>query len=414
MKKFLKFLGIFLGILLLFSGSYFLFRNQDIKGKNNDLDKHDNKVEEVTNVIEKKVNDNFVNLSLDEKIAQMLIISYNKTYLDDTFKNYLETYKPGGFILFSDNISTYDGTLKLINDIKNTANIPMFIAIDQEGGRVQRLKSLTDINVTDIPSMLEVGKTNDPKVAYDLGVVIAEELRALGINMDFAPVIDVIDSDDNKVIGNRSFGKDKYLVAKMGVNLAKGLEENNVIAVYKHFPGHGSTIVDSHYYLPVVNKNKEELLDSDLVPFKEAIKNDAEVIMTAHLALPNITNDDVPASLSKVLVTDLLKKELGYNGLVVTDALNMKALTNNYSEQEIYELAINAGVDILLMPNSLDSAINLIKDSISKGNIKEEQIDSSVKKILKLKYKKLGDDVLNKNVLGNEEHKKVVSKINEG
>ena len=198
----------------------------------------------------------------------------------------------------------------------------------------------------------------------------------------------------------------------MGIKLGKGLEDKGVIPVYKHFPGHGSTTTDSHYDLPVINKTKDELMEKELIPFKKAIGEGADIIMIGHLAIPKITNDKTPASLSKVLITDLLKTELNYQGLVVTDALNMGALTNNYKESEIYEMAINAGVDLLLMPKSSTSAMSSIKASIASGKITEDQINNSVRKILTLKYSKLTEDnYLDKSYLASSEHKKIIEKI---
>ncbi len=327
-------------------------------------------------------------LSLDEKIGQMLIISYrtNDT-LDSKLTNILTTVKPGGFILFKENLKDYEKAQSFIYDIKNTSTIPMFISIDEEGGRVDRFASMQNYTYTKIPPMLEIGNGNDENLAYQTGENIATILQEFNINMDFAPVADVFSNPDNTVIGNRSFGSNPYLVARMSSALAKGLSDNKIIPVYKHFPGHGNTVTDSHVDLPVVTKNKEELLKSDLIPFVNAINNNAELIMIGHLAIPNITNDFTPASLSKTLITDILKNELGYQNLVITDALNMKALTKYYSEKETYELAINAGVDILLMPNDPIKAIEDIKASINEGTISMDSINNSVLKILSLKKK---------------------------
>ena len=232
--------------------------------------------------------------------------------------------------------------------------------------------------------------------------------------MDFAPDIDVFSDPNNTVIGKRSFGSDKELVAKHGVSLAKGLEDNGVIAVYKHFPGHGNTSVDSHYSLPVLDLTKEELENVDVYPFKEAIKNNASVIMIGHLAVPGLTGNNIPASLSKEMITNYLKNELGYKGLVVTDALNMGALTNYYSAEEICGKAVEAGVDILLMPTSSRTCLKSVQDAVNNGTITEEQINESVRKILKLKYEKIEEnynEYLDKSYLGNQEHKDIIDKI---
>lgn len=339
-------------------------------------------------LFEERVEEIVSTMTLEEKIGQMMIVSYRNPYMTYELRNILETVKPGGFILFAENFTDYNTTINLINDINSTAKINMFMSVDQEGGRVQRLQSMSGLDINYIPTMQEIGATNDENVAYNTGVTIANDLKKLGINLDFAPVLDVFQSDSHTFIEDRCFSSDPKIVSKMGIALAKGLSDNNIIATYKHFPGHGNTSTDSHYNLPIVTRSKEELLNNDLVPFIDAIENDAQMIMIGHLAIPTITNDNVPASLSKVLITDLLKNELGYKNLVITDALNMQALTNNYSDKQIYEMAINAGVDILLMPNNPIEAVNLIKQSINEGTLSEERIEESVKKIITLKINK--------------------------
>lgn len=407
MKKFL----IFLFSIFLIVGCSTNFDNN--LTNNSNTENNDENETEIDN-IEKRVNDTLENMTLEEKIGQMMIVYYTSSTMDNTLKSALTDVKPGGFILFKDNITTYENTLKFIKDIKSTSDIPMFISIDQEGGNVQRLLSLSDKEVSNIPYMSEVGETNDTALAEEVGKVIAEELRVFGINMDFAPVIDVYSNKDNKVIGKRAFGSDSKLVSRMGIALAKGLLDNGVIPVYKHFPGHGNTAVDSHSALPIVDKTKEELLSLDLVPFKDAIESGAEVIMIGHLAVPKITGNDIPASLSKTLITDFLKGEMGYNGLVITDALNMGALTNYYSQEEIYVKAIEAGVDILLMPSSSRKALATIKEAVENGTIDEEQINESIRKILTLKYKYIVDDYNNylpESYLNSKEHQEIFNEI---
>lgn len=332
----------------------------------------------------KTIDEMIASMTIEEKIAQMLIITFNGSSMNTTLEKNL-SYKPGGVILFGGNITDYTKTKKLISDIKSKSKIAPFISVDQEGGRVQRVKNIAGVSITTIPPMWEIGATNDFNRAYTTGKTIGTDLKKFGFNLDFAPVIDVVPDKNAGVIKDRSFGSDPEMVGNMGISLAKGLNETGIIPAYKHFPGHGATITDSHVALPIVTKTKEELMEFDIIPFKEAIKNNAKVIMVGHLAVPNITGSNIPASLSKVVIQDLLINELGYHGLVVTDALNMKAITDNYSEKQIYELAINAGVDILLMPKSTESAINNIKKSISEGKISEAKINNSVKKILTLK-----------------------------
>jgi len=344
-------------------------------------------------------------MSLDEKISQMLILFYNNDEVDDSLMETIKTYSPGGFILMKENISSYDKTLKFVSDIKENSKIVPIISIDQEGGSVQRLNGLTDVKPTFIPFMNNLGNTQDEELARSVGKVMAEELRTIMVNVDFAPSIDIFSNPNNTIIGKRSFGSDVDTVSKMAISLAKGLEENKVMPVYKHFPGHGDTDVDSHVDLPIVNKSLDELMKFELVPFKEATSYGAKMIMVGHIAVPSITGDNTPASLSKKIV-DVLKNDLGYDGLIVTDALNMGALTNQYSNAEIYTKAIDAGCDILLMPSSSREAIDIIKENVS-----EERIDESVRKILRFKFDYLEDDGLDSSYLGSDAHREIIDKI---
>lgn len=376
------------------------------------INKTNDTSKEVINSFEEEEKDNKIDeMSLEEKIGQLLIISYRKDDIKEKLPTILEEVKPGGFILFSENITTYDDTINLIKSIKNSNDIPLFIGIDEEGGNVQRLKNLKDYKTSDIPYMSYVKTIND---AYNLGKVIAEELRVFGINLDFAPVIDCNWDNPKSAIGKRAFEGDYTTVAKLGVSLAKGLKNNKVIPTYKHFPNHGATATDSHQDLPVINKTEEELLNNDLIPYQEAIKNNADMIMISHLALPKITKDYTPASLSYEIITNLLKKKLGFKGLVVTDALNMQALTKNYSEKEILIKAINAGADLLLMPEDPVNAVKIIKEAVNGGLISEEKINESVEKILSLKdstIKNNYNEYLDVSYLNSSEHQDIINSI---
>jgi beta-N-acetylhexosaminidase len=365
---------------------------------NNDIDK-----DELLEKVNKKLN----SMSLDEKIAQLFVVAWRDSDTYDDLYGLFRDKKLGGFILFKENMSTYDKTKTLISNLQAYNDIPLIISMDQEGGLVQRLKYLKDVKVTDIPYMYYLGKTKDENLAYQVGKVMARELRTIGVNVVFSPDIDIYSNPKNTVIGKRSFGSDYLLVNKMAGSLAKGLEETGVIPTYKHFPGHGDTDVDSHVDLPIIEKNYEELKDLELQTFSYTVNNNAKLIMVGHIALPNITGDNTPASLSKVLITDILKKDLNYNGLVITDALNMKALTDNYTQEEIIVKAIEAGVDILLMPEDIEKSLECVK-----SNISEERINESVKKILMFKYSYLENyELLDKDFLGCKEHKDIISKI---
>ena len=350
------------------------------------------------------------NLSLEEKIAQMLIIYHPSNEYDEKIKSIIKELKPGGFILMNNNISTYDKTLNLVTSMQNDSEIPMIIAIDQEGGSVQRLKSISDVEVTDIPYMYYLGQTNNKDLAYSVGKIMAEQLRTIGVNLTYAPVMDIYSNPNNTVIGKRSFGSDPNTVYDMATSLKNGIEDNLVNTCIKHFPGHGDTETDSHFEIPIINKTLVELENSDLLPFIKSI-NDTNMIMVGHIALPKITNSSIPASLSKEIVTDLLKNKYNYKGLVITDALNMRSLTNNYSDKEIYTMAINAGVDLLLMPNGSKNAIKYIKEAIDDEEININIINESVRKILTYKYSNIKENYLDKSYLNKNEYSNVLNQI---
>ncbi|MCI9280882.1 MAG: beta-N-acetylhexosaminidase [Bacilli bacterium] len=397
---------IFIGILSVLLISMFFLNFKSEKNPDLKVDKFINVDVDKDELLE-KVNKKLNSMSLDEKIAQLFVVAWRDSDTYDDLYRLFRDKKLGGFILFRENMATYDKTKTLISNLQAYNDMPLIIGMDQEGGLVQRLKYLKDVKVTDIPYMYYLGKTKDENLAYQVGKVMARELRTIGVNVVFSPDIDIYSNPKNTVIGKRSFGSDYLLVNKMAGSLAKGLEETGVIPTYKHFPGHGDTDVDSHVDLPIINKSYEELKALELQTFSYAVNNNAKLIMVGHIALPNITGDNTPASLSKVLITDILKKDLNYNGLVITDALNMKALTDNYTQEEIIVKAIEAGVDILLMPDDIEKSLDYVKNNIS-----EERINESVKKILMFKYSYLENyELLDKEYLGCREHKEIVSKI---
>lgn len=394
MKK--KFIILFIFIITILTGC-----SNNKKVSNKDFEKLS---------IEEKVNYKMDNLSIDEKIAQMLIVYYIGDEYDENLSNIIKEVKPGGFILMSDNITTYDRTLNFVKGMQNDSDIPMIISTDEEGGSVQRIKGIRDISVTDIPYMYYLGQTKDKNLAYKVGEIIANELRTIGVNLTYAPVMDIYSNPNNTVIGKRSFGSDPNTVYDMATSLKNGIEDNLVNTCIKHFPGHGDTETDSHFEIPIINKTLDELENSDLLPFIKSI-NDTNMIMVGHIALPKITNSSIPASLSKEIVTDILKNKYNYKGLVITDALNMRSLTDNYSDKEIYTMAINAGVDLLLMPNGSKNAIKYIKEAIDDEEIDINTINESVRKILTYKYSNIKENYLDKSYLNKNEYSNVLNQI---
>lgn len=410
---------------IIFLLSFSLHKQKDNKLGSNEIDENINNIiennvseelsddEEELQELENKVFSKINEMSLREKIGQMIIISYWDTIYNDNLDSLLKEVKPSGFILFEKNVTSYKNTVDFISKIKATSDIPMIISIDQEGGRVQKIKNVDGVNVTKIPNMYDVGKTNDTKLAYDVGTVIGEELSAFGVNTDFAPSLDIFSNPNNTVIGNRAFGNDVKTVINMAIPLAKGIKDAGVIPVYKHFPGHGDTASDSHVELPVVNKTKEELYQNELLTFKSAIEDGADMIMTAHIALPNITGSYIPATLSNDIVNGILREEMGFKGVVITDAVNMKALSDNYSLADICKNSINAGVDIILMPTDPVATVNTIEDLVNSGSITEDRINESLKRILTLKYKNKLDEEskLDDSFIGTQKHIDIINSI---
>ncbi|MBM7609569.1 beta-N-acetylhexosaminidase [Lysinibacillus composti] len=327
-------------------------------------------------------------MTLDEKIGQMIFAGISGTVVDQQTENLILHDKIGGIIFFNRNLNSPSQILKLLNNLKkvnSNNNFPLFFGIDEEGGQISRLQSA----FTPLPSNQVVGQVNNVSFAYELGTILGKELSTFGFNLDFAPVLDVNSNPNNPVIGNRSYGNNKDLVAKLGVETMKGIQSKNVISVIKHFPGHGDTSVDSHYELPLVNKSKEELQQLELIPFKKAIAEGADVIMIAHILLPKI-DPSSPASMSKTIIDGLLRDELSFDGVVITDDLTMEAITDNYSISRASVESIKAGSDIILIAHNYEnitSSVQAIKNAINNGELSEQRINDSVRRILLLKEK---------------------------
>lgn len=377
-------------------------------------------------------------MTLEEKIIQTLMPDFRNwldgeeevgvTELNDDIRTILSDYQFGGVILFAENVVETEQTASLVYQMQSTQvesdNLPLLIGIDQEGGIVNRLGSGTQL-----PGNMALGATNNPEYAKLAGEIIGSELEALGINVNFAPSVDVNNNPKNPVIGLRSFSSDPNIVSEFGLGYIDGIKEHNVAVAAKHFPGHGDTDVDSHYGLPVVDKSLDELMDNELIPFKATMDADADMIMTAHIQFPQletetkVSDEDgsdilLPATLSPAILTDLVRDEMDYDGIVITDALNMEAITNNFGEVETSILSKKAGADILLMPviirsnddlALLDEVIQGLVDAVEREEIPMENIDHSVRRILTLK-EELG--LLDQNFLSQSEEE-VISNAQE-
>ncbi len=334
--------------------------------------------------------DRLSKMTLDEKIGQLIITGIYGTTITERTRQLILEEKIGGILLFGRNITDSTQLLKLINSIKNanTSNkIPLFVSVDEEGGRVSRMP----IELNDMPSLKKIGLLNNPQVAYKIGTILAKELNLFGFNMNFAPVLDINSNPSNPVIGDRSFGSSFELVSELGVQMMKGIQSLGVIPVVKHFPGHGDTVTDSHVGLPIINHSLERLNSFEWAPFKSAIDAQADAMMIAHMLLTKI--DPVyPASLSHTIISDLLRNQLGFNGVVITDDLTMEAITATFKLGDAAIKSLNAGVDILLVCHGEDSTIsvvNAIRQAIANGTLSMTRIDESVTRILTLKQKYL-------------------------
>jgi beta-N-acetylhexosaminidase len=323
-------------------------------------------------------------MTLEEKIGQMVIVGFDGYTIDDSVRAMIQDYHVSGFILYGRNVESSSQLLELINSLKreNAKNnkFPLFISVDEEGGRISRMPQ----EFKNLPSNRTIGQINNEELSYKVGRIIAEKTRIFGFNMNFAPVLDIDSNPENPVIGDRSFGSDEKIVSKLGVQTMKGLQSGGVIPVVKHFPGHGDTSVDSHIGLPSVNSDFERLMSFELIPFKEAIINGVDVVMTAHILLPEIDSRN-PASLSEKLIADILRKQLKFDGVVVTDDITMGAISKIYSLGEAALKSVLAGTDIILISHEYDNMISVLdalRDAADSGILSQDRIDESLYRIL--------------------------------
>lgn len=397
--------------------------------------------------VEEQVNEIISNMTIEEKLAQMMIVALRDdpknthavTKLTKDYKKILKKYNFGGIILFSKNIVDIKQTVTLIRDSQKAAmsskqGIPMLMCVDQEGGLVNRVS----FGITSSGNM-NLAATGDTECTYESALMIGEEIKSLGFNVDFAPVSDVNNNPANPIIGARSFSDDPEIVSKNVIAFIQGLKANNIAASVKHFPGHGNVGADSHTSLPLSELTIDEMKECELIPFKAGIDAGADMIMTAHIQYPNVetktytSKEDgqqvyLPATLSDTIMTGLLREDLGYDGIIVTDAMDMGAITSHFGDIDAAVMTINAGVDILLC--NLDiykddevDTMSYVKTYMKKlaarvkaGDIDEKQLDDSVARILKLKFEygimenplqvsKKAQLKKVKKVMGSEEHR---------
>ncbi len=354
-------------------------------------------------ILTQKADEILSGMTLEDKIYQMFIVTPEQlagnpiakapgdpyvTVVEDPVKMQLEQRPVGGLIFFASNLVSAEQTKAMLTDYQSfaeeTNGLPLFLCVDEEGGRVARIGRNEAFDVMRVPPMAAV---QNEEQAFFCGTVIGAYLSDLGFNVDFAPDADVITNSSNTVIRDRSFGSDAQIVTKYAVAYSDGLHANGVMSTFKHFPGHGSTEADTHAGYAYTNRSYEELLQAELQPFLAAGENGVDMVMVSHIAAPAVTGNDIPASLSEKLISEILKGDLHYEGLVITDALDMGAISVTYDSSEAVVEAVKAGVDILLMPVDLNAAYSGVYTAVISGEIPEERIDESVRKILISKMK---------------------------
>lgn len=325
-------------------------------------------------------------MTLQKKVGRLLIAGFKGITMSDEIKYLIHEYHIGGVILFGRNIGTPSEILALTRSLQEEAKSagytsPLLICIDQENGVVRRLGEGTTI----IPGAMLLGATHEPKNAYKAGIVTGKELKALGINWNLAPVVDINNNPENPVIGVRSFGENAQDVTEMAMNSMQGMQESGVMTTLKHFPGHGDTSVDSHLDLPVIGHDLKRLNEVELVPFKKCIAAGADAIMSAHVYFPALEKEaNTPATLSRSVITGLLREELGFDGVVTTDCMEMDAIAKGVGTVNGCVKAIEAGVDLVMVshiqPLQEQAILNII-EAVENGLISQQQIDQSINRI---------------------------------
>lgn len=353
-----------------------------------------------------KIEELLADMSLREKVGQLFFVrpdaldpaqdqsriddadARGVTALTDAMGETLRQYPVGGVVIFGKNLTDPAQLTAFTADLHEAGNLPLLVAVDEEGGSVARLANHPGFdNLLDYPSASEVAASGGAEAVREMSASIGRYLVQYGIDLDFAPVADVNTNPDNPVIGRRAFSDDPQQAAEMVAAAVEGFQEAGVLCCLKHYPGHGDTAEDSHKALAVTQKSWQELLSCELVPFQAGIDAGADLVMAGHIAAPQVTGEDTPASLSQPLLQSL-RQELGFDGVIVTDSLAMEGITGLYTPGQAAVLAVQAGVDILLMPDGLAEAFDAVVAAVEDGTIPQSRIDESAARVLALKAKR--------------------------
>lgn len=344
-------------------------------------------------IINDQIADKLSEMSIEEKIYQLFIVTPEiltgvplVVAAGETTKNSIEKTPVGGIVYLASNFTSIEQTkemlLKTQEYSREIEGMPLFLCVDEEGGRVTRIAQNPAFGLEKIEAMANVSDVDE---AYAYGETVGTYLADLGINVDFAPVADVLTNSNNTVIGDRSFGSDPMKVCNFAKAYSDGLHVHGIMSTYKHFPGHGATEADTHKGYAYTEKELDELYQNELIPFSYAQEYGIDMVMVAHISLPNVIGDDTPCSLSKMMISDVLREEMAYDGIIITDALNMGAITEKYSTADAALNAFEAGADMLLMPGNLQEAYSGLYNAYTKGEISEERINESLRRIIKAK-----------------------------
>lgn len=347
--------------------------------------------QETTEVTEEEkpslVDETLAGMTLHEKVCQMMFVTPEEltgedgvTVAGDATRQALENYPVGGIVYFAKNLESQDQVKEMIDNSQKYSSIGLFVATDEEGGVVNRL--MDTVGTTYIGSMYYY-KDDGDETAYENAYTIANDMSALGFNLDFAPVADVWSNPDNTVIGERAYSDDYAQAAELVGNAVKGFNDGGVMCTLKHFPGHGDTAEDSHYSSAYVHRTKEEIMADEMQTFRSGIEAGAEFVMVGHLIVPDI--DEVPATLSYKIATGILRDELKFEGVAITDSFEMESIADNYSVDDAVVMSVKAGMDMILQPKDMASAVNSIEQAVADGELSEDRIDESVRRILTLK-----------------------------
>ncbi len=334
-------------------------------------------------------------MTLDEKIYQLFIVAPETlgdggavTEVTQAVRDGFAKYPVGGVVLFGDNIQNREQVTKLLGDLQGASKIPLFTAVDEEGGTVSRLSGIDGMGVTALPPMREVGDGGDSSKAYDISKKLGEEIKAIGFNVNFAPVADVLINEGNTEIGSRSFGTDPTVVSNMVTNAVRGLRDSGMACAVKHFPGHGSAETDSHTGRAKSTRTYEEMQSAELLPFKSGIEAGTDFVMVSNMVNQDITKTDMECSMSTNVMTKILRNTMGFPNIIITDSYSMGSITGYYSAGAAALTAFEAGADMILMPENIEEAATAIRNAIQNGRVDEMRLNESVSRILKVKLER--------------------------